>query len=203
MDFIKMAETIEQPLSYDKKCGIYVVLNTLNNMFYVGSSTRCWTRWVEHRGALKKQKHRNAHLQNAWNKYGEENFTFLLIENTSNENACVREQFYLDTYKSFKREIGYNLASNVESPAIGRIKTPEEMEKLKRRMKGNTFSPKGFLNAACTLTPLQVINAKNMLKLGFCTSVIVKTLKISRDVVNHMKKGKTWKHIQSSIKIEE
>ena len=56
------------------QCGIYRILNTINNKFYIGSSVNLRKRLYEHRRLLRLGKHENYHLQNAFTKYGEENF---------------------------------------------------------------------------------------------------------------------------------
>lgn len=39
-----------------------------------------YRRWWKHRGALRKNAHINCHLQRAWNKYGEDDFEFVIKE---------------------------------------------------------------------------------------------------------------------------
>mgnify|MGYP000886959842 CR=1 FL=1 len=56
--------------------GVYQIVNKLNGHKYIGSSINIWTRWGRHLSDLRKNKHDNNYLQNAWNKYGEDNFEF-------------------------------------------------------------------------------------------------------------------------------
>ena len=81
--------------------GVYKIQNIINGKCYVGSCADIKRglkhRWWRHMYKLSKQKHPNPHLQNAWNKYGSENFGFEIIENVSPEKCIEREQFYLDT----------------------------------------------------------------------------------------------------------
>lgn len=73
---------------------------------YVGSSVDVKKRIAQHKSSLKRQEHQNGHLQNAWNKYGENSFMFEWVEITDDlEN---REQFWMDDMRVF--ELGYNLA---------------------------------------------------------------------------------------------
>jgi group I intron endonuclease len=53
-------------------CGIYRIINKINDKFYIGSSDNIERRFSRHLLDLKKNKHDNQHLQNAWNKYGKE-----------------------------------------------------------------------------------------------------------------------------------
>ena len=55
---------------------IYRIQNKITNDFYVGSSLHFKQREKQHLYNLKHNKHHSSYLQNAWNKYGEENFIF-------------------------------------------------------------------------------------------------------------------------------
>jgi group I intron endonuclease len=59
---------------------IYKIINTINNKFYVGSTTNTKDRFAVHRKRLRKNVHHTKHLQAAWNKYGEKAFVFHVIE---------------------------------------------------------------------------------------------------------------------------
>lgn len=67
---------------------------------------------------MKNNKHYNPYLQNAWNKYGEENFVFEIIEIVENENILRnREQHYIDIFNSSNRNFGYNISQYAERPS--------------------------------------------------------------------------------------
>ena len=80
------------------KSGIYKIENTQNSHVYVGSAVNIKERWWTHRSLLRKGKHHSKYLQSAWNKYGEENFEFSVLEYCDRDDLIVREQFYMDTY---------------------------------------------------------------------------------------------------------
>jgi len=82
-----------------KISGIYQIVNLINNSKYIGSALKVSLRWNRHKSDLRLVRHPNKHLQNAWNKYGEENFIFEIIEECEKEKLIEREQFYLDTLK--------------------------------------------------------------------------------------------------------
>lgn len=77
-------------------CGIYMILNTANNKKYIGSSSNIGIRLWKHRSLLRHNKHFNAHLQASWNKYGEDNFQYSILESCSQEEQFIREQFYIN-----------------------------------------------------------------------------------------------------------
>ena len=56
--------------------GIYCIRNSINNKCYVGQSKNVKKRFIHHKSMLRKNEHNNPYLQNSWNKYGENNFTF-------------------------------------------------------------------------------------------------------------------------------
>lgn len=96
----------------NKVCGVYKITNTVNNKFYIGSSKDIENRWKQHIDALVKKEHGNTHLQNAWNKYGSQNFKFEIIEECDPSVQFEREQFYLNELKPFD-ESGYNIVRQI------------------------------------------------------------------------------------------
>jgi hypothetical protein len=72
-------------------------------------------RWRGHLIALRAQKHINKYLQRAWNKYGECNFEFSIIEQID-EGLLEREQYWLDNTKCYDKRIGFNIAKIAGQP---------------------------------------------------------------------------------------
>jgi len=90
--------------------GVYKILNLLDGKVYVGSSTRTIKRRLwEHLYRLRLNKHINSHLQNAFNKYGESNFKFEIVEFCNSEDCLIREQYYKDLWKSYDDNFGYDI----------------------------------------------------------------------------------------------
>lgn len=79
-----------------KKGGIYFIISLNDNKRYVGRSVDISRRIREHRNSLMAQRHRNKHLQNAWNKYGASNFIFVPYLYCSEQEAIIEEQKQLD-----------------------------------------------------------------------------------------------------------
>src|SRR3989304_1436717 len=63
-----------------KISGIYKIINKTNGKYYVGSSNDIIGRWFTHKSQLNRNNHCNPHLQRAWNKYGKDNFEFIIVE---------------------------------------------------------------------------------------------------------------------------
>lgn len=91
--------------------GIYKITNKKNGKFYIGSSKHIDRRWWEHTNDLNKNQHINPKLQYAWNHYGSDAFEFTILENIDADELIEREQFYLDTFLPYKRNIGYNIGN--------------------------------------------------------------------------------------------
>jgi len=63
-----------------KIAGIYAITCITNNKKYIGHSVSIKKRWEIHRDLLRRNKHKNTHLQSAWNKEGEKMFIFSILE---------------------------------------------------------------------------------------------------------------------------
>lgn len=83
------------------KCGVYSIYNKTTNKQYIGSTTMTFQkRFWHHLSRLRTNTHKNLYLQHAWNKYGEIDFEFKIIEICNKEICLEKEQVYLDTYNS-------------------------------------------------------------------------------------------------------
>jgi hypothetical protein len=60
--------------------GIYSITCKTSGRVYVGQAKNMSRRWTSHRWHLRNGSHRNRHLQNAWAKYGAEDFVFAVVE---------------------------------------------------------------------------------------------------------------------------
>lgn len=87
--------------------GIYQIYNPINNKRYIGSSINVERRLKEHLRNLEKNRHCNDHLQSAYNKY-KDVLQFQFLEECEPDECLIFEQYYLDYYKSYIREFGYN-----------------------------------------------------------------------------------------------
>jgi len=107
--------------------GIYKIVNKVNGKYYIGSSNDLlgkYGRWYEHRSNLVKNRHVNKKLQNSWNKYGEHNFKYLLIEVVDDDKLLIVEQKYLDILKqdnTLGNDTHYNLTYDATSPMKGKV----------------------------------------------------------------------------------
>jgi group I intron endonuclease len=104
--------------------GIYRIKNLKNKKCYYGSSKNIEKRWRTHLNNLKNGKHHNDHLQRSWDKYGEDNFVFELVEECNETILLELEQKYLDLNPEFnigiKSSGGDNLTKNPNKEDIVR-----------------------------------------------------------------------------------
>lgn len=107
--------------------GIYRIKNLKNKKCYYGSSKNIEKRWRTHLNNLKNGKHHNVHLQRSWDKYGEDNFVFELVEECGETILLELEQKYLDLNPEFnigvKSSGGDNLTKNPNKEDIVRKMT--------------------------------------------------------------------------------
>lgn len=100
-----------------KTPGIYQITNKTTGKKYVGRSVNVHCRILEHKRELRLNIHENKHLQSSWNKRGESDFEFKLLEECVIENLQQREQYYLDNYIDFS--VDYNILRDSENTRLG------------------------------------------------------------------------------------
>lgn len=149
--------------------GIYKIINVVNNKYYVGSAVDFAARKRRHWWALRSQRHANKHLQSAWNKYGEQSFTFVIVEELEvGVDILAAETIWL------KEHVGKDYCYNIGTEAIAftrgwsgkknpmwgktfthtdeakariskaskeRVQSDEEKAKRKKSMKGHFVAP--------------------------------------------------------------
>lgn len=127
--------------------GIYKIRNVENNKVYIGSSLNLDRRFTDHKYILRKNKHHSPILQRAWNKHGESNFEFSIIEYCSEEELISREQYwlnvllkadeYIDKKSKFFIENGYNILPKSTKGFSGRHSKETIIKQLKTSKRYN------------------------------------------------------------------
>lgn len=127
------------------KNGIYRIYCKENNKSYIGSAactksnmkTRIGfnARFLNHQTQLSKNKHRNAYLQNAYNLYGEESFTFEIVEFYHPDDCAEKEIYYMEVYQSMIYENGFNIIKQPLTNYAGNF-TQEHKDKISKSLTG-------------------------------------------------------------------
>jgi len=130
----------------NKISGIYKIRNKITGKYYIGSSDNILGttgRWMEHINGLKANRHENSYLQNAWNKYGKENFEFSILKEISKNDLFSLEQKYLDEAKKDGKRC-YNLSFLATGGGFGGHKHSEETKKrISKKLIGRVSPMKG------------------------------------------------------------
>ena len=124
---------------------IYAIRNRVSDKVYIGQTRRtAKARFKEHKDALQSGCHTNRHLQVAWDKYGEEAFEFLVLEEPAIEDLSEAEQRWMNVFKSLDKDHGYNMRA---SEPCGQT-TQEVKDKLSKAFKGRKITWGGKISAA-------------------------------------------------------
>ena len=122
---------------------IYQITNLGNNKKYIGQTTQQpAVRWSQHKSTLKKNKCNNIYLQRAWNKYGENNFVFEMLEVCSTLSELNdKEWAYIQKYNTNNISEGYNIRAGGNS---GGAMSSATKQKLSTIRMGKSPSNKGM-----------------------------------------------------------
>jgi group I intron endonuclease len=138
-------------------CGIYVIINTVNQKRYIGNSANIQVRWNYHKSHLARGAHENDHFQKAYNKYGVEKFEYCIIQECENDPYILDEfeKYYIAMYQTRNPQFGYNKTGGgrgcyapaeeslkkMRSPRKNWVFTDEMRRKLSERMTGKKDTP--------------------------------------------------------------
>ena len=144
--------------------GIYIVTNTVTGQNYIGRAVKVEQRLNQHRRGLRLKIHENPFLQNSYNKYGLESFTFRPLIQCRREDNPFYERLCIRGYKSDDPRFGFNLTIALEDvlthtpkakAAISAFQkvfqltnhyemTPEIAEKIASKLRGVPTGRKGI-----------------------------------------------------------
>lgn len=105
-----------------QKCSIYEIKNKTTGRVYIGRARTVKERLSSHRYNLRANKHVNKLLQSDWNKYGEDDFVFSIIEKVGLKYAHEMEMKWIQSYT---QEESYNIVG------VKRLNTKQAWEDSK------------------------------------------------------------------------
>jgi group I intron endonuclease len=111
--------------------GVYLIRNRISGKVYVGSGHNVRKRLTNHRSYLRRDIHKNNHLQASWKVYGERAFEFEILQSFELDNRQeirASERSWIQSYRSDNREFGYNLST------LSLDNTCHHSEETRRRM---------------------------------------------------------------------
>lgn len=94
---------------------VYKIVNKQNGRAYIGSTVNVEERFSRHRRDLRSGNHHCIYLQRAWDKYGEDSFTFEVVKHGESESEVRKmEEEYLEKeydslYNTSKKSTGGDL----------------------------------------------------------------------------------------------
>lgn len=128
---------------------IYVIQNTVTHKLYVGLTKNPKRRWKGHRTNANTGRKKNR-LYDAMRSYGNDTFTFTVIEEYDTPEACAEaECFWIEFFRSWDPAFGYNL-NHGGSLGLPTLETRRKMSEAAKRRgpnnKGRKFSEKAKAN---------------------------------------------------------
>lgn len=195
---------------YKDNYGIYGIRNKINDKVYVGQTgERFLRRYWHHQWKLRDNSHDNMYLQNAWNKYGEDNFEYVVLESVEDSSLLDELEIkYIDYYK--KNNLSYNMLLGGGGRRGFRMSDNTKKliaEKNRQHMLGTKHSEetKKKMSEARTgkrvnkntdiLNEDIVKNIKLLLIGGKSASEISKELEIDYKLINNLISNNTWKTV--------
>ena len=176
---------------YKNDIGIYKIENLINGKVYIGQTKEKFQRryWL-HRWKLREGTHDNSYLQRAWDKYGEENFKFEVVEILSKEEIDDREKFWIKKYKDLG--MCYSIQDGGQPECLNQYISPEIRkrtgEKNRQRMLGSKLSEE---------TKKKMSDARKGKHIDRKTNVLNEEL--ARGIKERLVKGMTPKEIMNEL----
>lgn len=184
---------------------VYAIRCKTNDKVYVGSSVKGKRRWADHRSDLRKGRHHSRHLQRAWNKYGEGEFTFTVLEEVPEDRLLQREQHWMDSLRACDSDFGFNCYPTAGSP-LGRTVTEASRRRMSKAGKGRKLSRewreaigrahRGSRSHFAKLDEAKVREIKRRLARGDVASRIAVDFKVSKTAVSDIAHGRSWSHVK-------
>lgn len=140
---------INEELEFTRCSGIYKCTCLEDEWEYIGQAKDLLRRKGQHLSELRHNRHCNKHLQNTYNKYGEDSIIWSVIEYCPVEELDEAEKYYIAKYETHQygynqTDGGYTIRGYKQPPnvrakhaeIIRQYWTPEHREEQRQRMLG-------------------------------------------------------------------
>lgn len=201
-------------LQYKDKIGIYKIVNKVNGKTYIGQTSENFQRrYFLHNWKLCNNIHDNKYLQRSWNKYGEDNFQFEIVEGLEDSSMLNDREIY---WIKYYRENGncYNMQDGGQPKCLHQYISLESRKHVgelnRQRILGTKLSDetkhkmseshkgKRVYRRNDLLRDNQVKQIKQMLIDGYSTYEIRTQLNIPYKAINGILSSNTY----SSVKVD-
>lgn len=165
------------------KSGIYCLI--INNIIrYIGSASDLESRKSNHSSNLRHNKHVNKKLQELFNIYGEDSFTFKVLEYCKKSDLYIREDYYKKLYND--TICNENNINDTKKKIRRGIVSQRYKENFRNIMSGEC-------NPNCTkLNTEKVYELLDMLEAGIKRSIIAKKFNIAEHYISSIVTKKRW-----------
>ncbi|HEB2010285.1 TPA: NUMOD3 domain-containing DNA-binding protein [Yersinia enterocolitica] len=201
--------------------GVYQITNVNTRECYIGSTTNLANRWSVHKYELRTKQHSNKNLQEAWEEFGADAFSFLVLCLVKSADELIAaEQRYMDEIIP-----DYNIAPNAGSsrgiklseerkqqiseqvkgkgnywygktlPCAGASKRPDVRAKLSKMHSGSGNPMYGITPPHAKLTDEQVRSIRIALSAGESSLSLAKKFDVSKGAIQHIKKGRSYRRV--------
>lgn len=200
------------------KTGVYKITCLSNGKFYIGSAATInnnrfrsgfYKRFDNHKVMLRNNNHPNLHIQRAWNKYGEENFKFEILELCSKDKCIYLEQKYMDLLKpqyNIRKVAHSNVGikfSDITKKKMSEAHLGRKIlwkDKIAKSLLKNDYTKEeGHIKGRVTnvkLSPKEVLEIKILLKEGVILRKIASKYNVCISTISGIKIGKIWPEIK-------
>ena len=172
--------------------GIYEIKNTVNGKWYRGQVQSDYgfeKRWSDHKCLLNRKKHKNKHLQSAWNKYGENAFEFTILSRCAPDFCDELEAYWIgDDYNN--PAVSYN---KIAGGGTSGLRSEETRTKISAAKKGwkPTQETRKNMQRAQSKSPFTVTWRCGKTKRFMSIREATKVLNVSRYAIYSYLHGKT------------
>lgn len=186
------------------RTGIYGIRNLINGKIYVGKTGMNFgDRCDSHRSLLNNGKHDNPHLQRAWNKYKQENFEFIVLEDCVVDELNDREKYYIKLYKEMGLaynihdggDEGYNLGKHLSEETKRKIGEKNRINGLGRKASDETKEKMAMSHTGKKYAPMSEEGRKNIQRAQqkyfennpkkLCVDDVIEIRKLHREGLNY------------------